>query len=81
MIDHAQKIAKFYSKRNLQYNLLLNNGPSAGQRILHPHIHLIAREKNDRIKIEIWRRKLITTKEFIRLSQKTKEDFQKTKFN
>ena len=29
------------------YNILLNNGEAAGQRVLHAHIHIIPRFKGD----------------------------------
>jgi histidine triad (HIT) family protein len=31
------------------YNLLLNNGSSAGQEVMHVHLHLIPRRQGDRV--------------------------------
>jgi protein-tyrosine phosphatase len=55
------------------YNVLVNNGVSAGQFIFHTHFHVIPRNFNDNIKIEVWKSKNLTKKEFILLNSKVKK--------
>lgn len=50
------------------YNLILNNGIDAGQHIFHTHFHLIPRNYNDQIGIEIWKNKKISPSDFVNLN-------------
>jgi len=41
---HRVAIAVSKSQSGIDYNLILNNGPSAGQEVPHVHFHIIPRE-------------------------------------
>ena len=56
------------------YNVLLNNGRSAGQYILHTHFHIIPRKLDDKIKIEVWKNKKLTIGEYIKLNKQIKKN-------
>ena len=58
------KIVKLLRKTHSGCNLLLNDGQSAGQHVLHTHVHIIPRDKRDRIKIQTWKHKKMTKEEF-----------------
>ena len=75
LIDHVNLVGRFYRNKKLNYNLLLNNGKHAGQTVPHTHFHVIPRKKNDKIRIEVWKRAKITPKDFVDLSNKYKKDF------
>jgi len=68
MIDHIRLLCRALTKKHQGFNILLNEGKCAGQLISHLHFHVIARKKGDKINIEIWKRKRIAKKDFIRLS-------------
>lgn len=48
-------------------NILQNNGEAAGQSVLHFHVHIIPRFKNDDIRIG-WKQKEVSSGEFENLS-------------
>jgi len=75
LAKHLSVVGKFYSKKGNGYNLLFNNGSSAGQSVHHAHFHVIPRKKKDGIKIEVWKRSKFSSKSFINLSNKTKSEF------
>jgi diadenosine tetraphosphate (Ap4A) HIT family hydrolase/protein-tyrosine-phosphatase len=56
------------------YNVLLNNGRSAGQYIYHTHFHIIPRKENDNIEIELWKNRTLTKKQFLKLNNKIKKN-------
>ena len=72
MIDHINIITKILRKNHEDFNILVNDGKGAGQRIMHVHFHIIPRKNGDRIKIKVWSRKKITESEFKNLNAKFK---------
>lgn len=54
MIKIAKKVGKALSKFSEGFNIVQNNGKSAGQFVPHVHFHLIPRFENDGITIEKW---------------------------
>ena len=55
LIKVVKKIANHYQKTNpeiLGINLLNNNNEAAGQSVMHYHMHILPRYKNDNLKIE-----------------------------
>ncbi len=75
LIEHVSTIGMFYSRKGKGYNILLNNSETAGQFIPHSHFHVIPRKKGDRIKIEVWKRRPISSKAFNSLAERTKREF------
>ncbi len=71
-------VGKALMKTHEGYNVLLNNGHSAGQYVYHTHFHVIPRNKDDDIKIEIWKNKKMTEKEFVQLNKKLKKEINRT---
>jgi histidine triad (HIT) family protein len=70
LIQSIQKIGTAIKKNHGGYNILLNNGSDAGQYIFHTHFHIIPRNYNDGIKIELWDHKKLSQKDFINLNNK-----------
>ncbi len=68
LVETISVVGKAIKKSHEGYNVLLNNGWSAGQRIFHTHFHVIPRNEKDDIKIEIWKNKKLNKNEFIRLN-------------
>ena len=73
LIDHASLISKVLRKTHEGCNILLNDGKSAGQWVLHVHFHIIPRDKGDNIKIEVWKRKKISKADFLKLNDGVKK--------
>ena len=72
LIEHVSLVTGVLRKTHQGCNILLNDGKSAGQHILHVHFHIIPRDKGDNIKIDVWKRKKLTKSEFIKLNKKIK---------
>jgi len=68
LISSVRKIGTAIDTNHGGYNILLNNGVDAGQYIFHSHFHIIPRNYNDGIKIEVWDHKGISKKKFIKLN-------------
>lgn len=52
MISFAKKIALQRIKEGAEgFNLILNTEPSAGQLVMHAHLHIIPRKKGDDIRL------------------------------
>jgi histidine triad (HIT) family protein len=77
LIEHVSNIGKLYSANKWGYNILLNNSEAAGQFVPHSHFHVIPRKRGDRIKIEVWKRKKISPKEFKDLAERTRKKFER----
>lgn len=72
LIDQVSLITRVLRKTHQGCNILLNDGKSAGQHILHAHFHVIPRDKGDKIKIDVWKRKKINKYGFMKLNKKIK---------
>lgn len=70
LIEHASLISKALKKTHDGCNILLNDGRSAGQNIMHTHFHIIPRNRGDKIKIEVWKRKRMSKRDFVKLNGK-----------
>ena len=79
LIEHVSIFSKVLRKTHQGCNILVNDGKSAGQHILHTHFHVIPRDKGDNIKIDVWKRKKMTKSEFIKLNKKIKNALLKYK--
>lgn len=77
LIEQVGKAAKVLRKTNDGCNILLNNGRAAGQVVHHVHFHLVPRHKRDHVKIELWRRRKMTEKEFVKLHDFLSNRFKK----
>lgn len=55
LIESITKIGTALMKNQGGYNILLNNGITANQHILHSHFHIIPRKNGDGIQIEEWK--------------------------
>lgn len=74
LIEHISLIGIAVKKHHFGYNILLNNGQSAGQYIFHTHFHLIPRNFEDQIKIEVWKKQKISIKKFIEYNKKIEKE-------
>ena len=72
LIEHVSVVSKALRKTHQGCNILLNDGKSAGQKVMHAHFHIIPRDEGDNIKIELWKRKKMSKSEFIRLNNRIK---------
>lgn len=75
LIEHVRLAVKVTKKNHEACNVLLNNGHFAGQEIMHVHFHVIPRDKDDNIAIEVWKEKFISPDDFKRLSDRLKNEF------
>lgn len=72
LIEHVTLISKALRLDNEGANILLNDGRSAEQTVMHTHFHLVPRNKRDGIEIELWKRVNISQKSFSKLNKKVK---------
>lgn len=79
LIDHATHAAKVLRNTHEGCNILLNNGTSAGQCVLHTHFHIVPRDSDDGIKIEVWKNKKLDNQEYVALTSLFRERFQQLK--
>jgi protein-tyrosine phosphatase len=77
LIQSVSSIGKAIRKTCGGYNIIVNNGSDAGQYIFHSHFHIIPRNKEDDIKIEIWKNKRLTEEKFVYLNNKIKNMIKK----
>lgn len=77
LVETISVIGKAVKESHEGYNVLLNNGWSAGQRIFHTHFHIIPRNEKDGIKIEVWKNKKLNKNEFIKLNDQIRENISK----
>ena len=77
LFKHIKIIIKALRIENQGNNILLNNGSAAGQYISHVHFHIIPRNDNDNIKIEVWKRKKFTKDEYNKLHKEMKNKISK----
>jgi diadenosine tetraphosphate (Ap4A) HIT family hydrolase len=69
----VSKIGKVFFSECDGYNVLINSGTAADQSINHVHIHIVPRNWNDGIKIELWKRKKVSKKDFVRFNNELKK--------
>ena len=74
LVESISIVGKAIKKNHNGYNVLLNNGWSAGQRIFHTHFHVIPRNEKDGIKIEVWKNKKLNKTQFIKLNEQIREN-------
>lgn len=67
-----QKIGNTIYDEHDGYNILLNDGFSAGQWQYHVHFHIIPRNLGDKIRIEVWNHKTPTKEDFIKYNKQLK---------
>ena len=79
LIQHVSLAVKVIRKTHGGCNVLLNNGKSAGQYVPHAHFHIVPRDKDDHIKIEVWKRAKVSSKRFLKLHNHLKERFESFK--
>ena len=72
IINHITLLTKVLRNTHQGCNILLNDGKAAGQTIDHSHFHLIPRNEKDKIKIEVYKRKKISSKKFLELNDMIK---------
>jgi len=74
LVKAAKKVAKALSLSlgNGSFNLIMNNGRTAGQLVAHAHIHIIPRFKGDRLRIK-WTHKKYQDNEMKKLQEKIKK--------
>ena len=70
LMKEAKGIVRMIRKSHGGCNILINDGKSAGQYIMHCHIHIIPRDKKDGIKIEVWKPRKISAATFRKLTEK-----------
>ncbi|MBS3113790.1 HIT domain-containing protein [Candidatus Woesearchaeota archaeon] len=73
LINEVKKISKILRVNHKGTNVLLKNGKYAGQKIMHTHFHIIPRNPDDDIEIEIFKRKRLSFKEYNRLFNSLKK--------
>ncbi|MBW2975562.1 HIT domain-containing protein [Candidatus Woesearchaeota archaeon] len=75
LINEARLASKVLRKTHKGTNILVNNGKSAGQKIMHLHFHIIPRNPGDRIDVEHFRRRKIPLSAFDKLYSRLKKEF------
>ncbi len=76
LIEHVSIISKVLRKTHNGCNVLLNDGKAAGQRVSHTHFHIIPRDRGDRIRIEMWKKKSMSIVKFKNLHRKIKKEIE-----
>ena len=79
LIQHVVFLTKVTRKSHESCNLLLNDGRSAEQHVLHAHFHIIPRDKNDEIKVKKWKSKRLSSAKFKALNKKIKNSIKNFK--
>ncbi len=73
LIDHVALISCALRMENDGANILLNDGRSAEQSVMHTHFHVVPRNKGDKIEIELWKRVEVSGKKFHQINNKIKK--------
>lgn len=79
LIEQVALMSKALRLTNGGCNILLNDGRSAEQTVMHAHFHLVSRNKKDGIQIELWKRVNVSEKKFKELNKKVKKLINKAK--
>jgi histidine triad (HIT) family protein len=77
LIEHTSLIVKATRKTHQGCNILLNDGKAAEQTVPHTHFHIFPRDPNDKMQIEVWKRKKITEDSFRKLHKSIKRRIKK----
>ena len=77
LMEHTTLASRALRLENQGCNILLNNGRSAQQSVMHAHFHVVPRNDKDGIEIELWKRVNISTKAYKELNKKVKKLFKK----
>jgi diadenosine tetraphosphate (Ap4A) HIT family hydrolase len=72
LMEHISLISKALRVKNHACNILLNNGKEAGQCIYHTHFHIIPRNQDDNIAIEVWKSREINKETYQKLHEEIK---------
>jgi histidine triad (HIT) family protein len=73
LIDHVALISRALRLENDGANILLNDGRSAEQTVMHAHFHVVPRNKGDDIEIELWKRVNISEKKYREINKKIRK--------
>ena len=73
LIDHVALISKALRLENSGANILLNDGRSAEQTVMHAHFHIVPRNAGDNIEIELWKRVKISEKNYHEINKKIRK--------
>ncbi|MFA5763910.1 MAG: HIT domain-containing protein [archaeon] len=79
LIEHTTLASKALRLENQGCNILLNDGKSAEQSVLHAHFHVVPRNDKDGIEIELWKRVNVSEKTYKELNKKVKKLFKTIK--
>ncbi len=79
LIEQVALMSKALRLENEGCNILLNDGRSAEQTVMHAHFHLVPRNKNDKIQIELWKRVDVSEKRFKEINKKVEKLIRKAK--
>jgi histidine triad (HIT) family protein len=75
LIEHTTLASKALRLENAGCNILLNDGKSAEQSVMHTHFHVVPRNNKDGIEIELWKRVNVSAKTYHDLNTKVKNLF------
>ena len=81
VIKETKLVSKILRQKNEGTNILINNGKSAGQKIPHIHLHIIPRNKDDKIDLEHFKRKQLSIKQFSELQSTLIQKYSSLKNN
>ncbi len=79
IMDHVALAARVTKRTHKGCNILVNEGSCAQQFVPHVHVHIIPRDKHDRITIEKFKKKRMTIKQFLMMHEKVKAEFSTSK--
>jgi histidine triad (HIT) family protein len=81
LIEHVVLVSKALRLENGGTNILLNDGRTAEQTVMHTHFHLVPRNKKDGIEIELWKRVSISQASYSKLNKKVRKLIKKVQKN
>lgn len=74
--EHVAKACAVTRETHDACNVLLNNGREAGQAVMHTHFHIVPRNTEDEIEIEVWEEKDMSQERFREVSEALQNRFQ-----